>query len=165
MATKDKLGLLRADAIGIEECVFPKNVGRGVIESIRLSLVILLATHQELGQHPSFSLRSVTVPNASIKESGDVNSTAAVGTKRTAVDNNDDRSSKKQRSRTSGNIPSTPTSSPALPKRFTHREVNWITLDKESLHGRPPSDDTPTTFYVKYLIEDRGSLVGRCTRV
>ncbi|KAG6892360.1 hypothetical protein C0992_000786, partial [Termitomyces sp. T32_za158] len=61
MVTKDKMGLLRADATGVEECVFPKNIGRGVIESIRLSLGILLATDQELGQNPSFSLRSVTI--------------------------------------------------------------------------------------------------------
>ncbi|KAG6882298.1 hypothetical protein C0993_011188, partial [Termitomyces sp. T159_Od127] len=59
MITKDKMGLLRADATGVEECVFPKNIGRGVIESIRLPLGILVATDQELGRHPSFSLRSV----------------------------------------------------------------------------------------------------------
>ncbi|KAG6888755.1 hypothetical protein C0995_006227 [Termitomyces sp. Mi166 len=81
MVAKDKMGWLRADATGVEECVFPKNIGRGVIESNRLSLEILLATDQELGQHPSFSLRSVT--------SGDDDPTAAVGTKRPAADNND----------------------------------------------------------------------------
>ncbi|KNZ77649.1 hypothetical protein J132_04684 [Termitomyces sp. J132] len=163
MATKDKLGLLRADATGVEECIFPKNIGRGVIESIRLSLGILLATDEELGQHPSFSLRSVTIMNAKYK--GD-DSTTALGDKRPADDDNDnERASKKRRSKTFGEIPSTPTKYPHQPKQFTSREVNWITLDKEKLHGRPPSDKTPTTFYVKYLVEDRGSLIGRCTRV
>ncbi|KAH0586852.1 hypothetical protein H2248_005696 [Termitomyces sp. 'cryptogamus'] len=41
------------------------------------------------------------------------------------------------------------------------REVNWITIGRENLHGRPPSGETPTFS----LAEDRGHLVGRCTRV
>ncbi|KAF5367291.1 hypothetical protein D9615_010454 [Tricholomella constricta] len=60
--TKDELGLLRADATGIEECVLRKNTGRGVIEAIRLSLGIMLATDQELGHHPAFSLRDTEAP-------------------------------------------------------------------------------------------------------
>ncbi|KAG6870615.1 hypothetical protein C0992_012871, partial [Termitomyces sp. T32_za158] len=154
MATKDKMGMLRADAIGVEECVFPKNIGHGVIESIRLSLGILLATDQELGQHPSFFLRSVTGPN----------NTKAVNKKHETGEDDNGRSSKKMR-RASRIIPSTPTNSPDPPKCLTFRQVNWITLDKEKLHGHRLSDPTPTNFYVKHLIEDRGSLVGRCTRV
>ncbi|KAG6874868.1 hypothetical protein C0993_011858 [Termitomyces sp. T159_Od127] len=61
-------------------------------------------------------------------------------------------------------MPSSPTDSPPQPRHVLSREVNWITLDEEKLHGRL-SDQVPINFYVKYLIEDRGSLVGRCTRV
>ncbi|KAF5372344.1 hypothetical protein D9615_009308 [Tricholomella constricta] len=63
MATKDELGLLRADATGMEGCVFRKDTGRGVIEAIRLSLGIMLATDQELGHHPAFSLRDTEAPS------------------------------------------------------------------------------------------------------
>jgi hypothetical protein len=51
--TKDKIGLLRADATGLEERIFPKNSCCGVTESIRLSLGILLETDQELDLLPS----------------------------------------------------------------------------------------------------------------
>ncbi|KAG6883731.1 hypothetical protein C0993_004266, partial [Termitomyces sp. T159_Od127] len=61
-------------------------------------------------------------------------------------------------------MPFSPTDSPHQPRHLVSREVNWITLDEEELHGRL-SDQVPTNFYVKYLIEDQGSLVGRCTRV
>ncbi|KAG6876484.1 hypothetical protein C0992_012810 [Termitomyces sp. T32_za158] len=127
MATKDEMGLLRADGTGVEKFIFPKNLGHGVFESIRLSLGILLATDQELGQHPSFYLRSVTKFRPT--------------------------------------IPSTPTNFPDIPHRLISREVNWIILQEEKLHGKHLFDRAPTVFYVKHLIEDRGSLVGRCTRV
>ncbi|KAG6871328.1 hypothetical protein C0995_005991 [Termitomyces sp. Mi166 len=99
------------------------------------------------------------------EESRDDDPTVTTGTKRPAVGDDNDLNSKKQRSQTSGGILSTPSGSPSPPQRFTYREVDWITLDKESLHGQFPSDDAPTLFYVKYLIKDGGSLVGRCTRV
>ncbi|KAG6897971.1 hypothetical protein C0993_007202 [Termitomyces sp. T159_Od127] len=163
MATKDKMGLLRADATGVEECIIPKNIGRGVIESIRLSLGILLATDQELEQHPSFYLRLVTKSTAEP-------TTVAADNTRPAVDDHNDRSPKKMRSQTSGSvpsmaIPSTPTKSPDPPQCLTFREVNWIILHEGKLHGQHLSNRAPTIFYVKHLIEDRGSLVGRCTRV
>ncbi|KAG6880733.1 hypothetical protein C0993_004837, partial [Termitomyces sp. T159_Od127] len=59
MVTKDEMGLIRAHAVGVEQLVFPKDTGRGVIEAIRLAMGVLLATDHELGQHPSFFLRSV----------------------------------------------------------------------------------------------------------
>ncbi|KAG6879975.1 hypothetical protein C0992_008568 [Termitomyces sp. T32_za158] len=170
MVTKDKMGLLRSDATGVEECVFPKNIGRGVIESIRLSLGILIATDQELGQHPSFFLRSVT--KVVKKDEGDDigNDDNGQGAKKrrsrpVSVTLGKERKSKKLRSQTSQPIPSSPTDPPPRPRRLTYREVNWIILDEGKLHGRHLSDQVPTKFYVKYLIEDRGSLVGRCTRV
>ncbi|KAG6894951.1 hypothetical protein C0993_010409 [Termitomyces sp. T159_Od127] len=61
-------------------------------------------------------------------------------------------------------MPSSPTDAPPQPRHLVSREVNWITLDEGKIHGQL-SDKVPTNFYVKYLIEDRGSLVGRCTRV
>ena len=169
VATKDKMGLLRADATGVEECIFPKNQGRGVIEAIRLSLGILLATDEELGQHPSFSLRSVKIANADYEKDHPI---AAVGTKRPAIGDDDEgnsRNSKKQRSQTSNKKGSDSPTYPSRPKYFTSREVNWIVIDDKPRLSRTShgtfTGETRTTFYVKYLVEDRGSLVGRCTRV
>ncbi|KAG6894109.1 hypothetical protein C0992_007464 [Termitomyces sp. T32_za158] len=73
--------------------------------------------------------------------------------------------SKKLRLETSESIPSSPTDPPPQPRRVVSREVNWITLDEGKLHGQHLSDRAPANFYVKYLVEDRGSLAGRCTRV
>ncbi|KAG6893186.1 hypothetical protein C0992_010979 [Termitomyces sp. T32_za158] len=171
MVTKDKMGLLRADATGVEECVFPKNIGRGVIESIRLSLGILLATDQELGQHPSFSLRSVTIVLEEGKEDDVDNGDHGQGAKKrrlttsVTMSSGKEPKSKKLRLETSESIPSSPTDPPPQPRRVVSREVNWITLDEGKLHGQHLSDRAPANFYVKYLVEDRGSLAGRCTRV
>ncbi|KAG6894398.1 hypothetical protein C0992_006273 [Termitomyces sp. T32_za158] len=171
MVTKDKMGLLRADATGVEECVFPKNICHGVIESIRLSLGILLATDQELGQHPSFFLRSVmkVLEEDRDDDIGNVDHDQGAKKRRlipsVTMFSGKERKSKKLRSQTSEPIPSSPTDPPPQPRRIVSREVNWITLDEGKLHGQHLSDRAPANFYVKYLVEDRGSLVGRCTRV
>ncbi|KAG6884888.1 hypothetical protein C0992_005654 [Termitomyces sp. T32_za158] len=168
MITKDKMGLLRADATGVEECVFPKNIGRGVIESIRLSLGVLLATDQELGQHPSFLLRSVT-KLIEKDEGNDIgNDDHGKGAKKRRLKTSVSREegmSKKLRLQTSEPMSSSPTDPAPRPRHLTSREVGWITLDEGKLHGQYLRDQVPTKFYVKYLLEDRGSLVGRCTRV
>ncbi|KAF5367272.1 hypothetical protein D9615_010449 [Tricholomella constricta] len=137
MATKDELGLLRADATGIEECVFRKDTGRGVIEAIRLSLGIMLATDQELGHHPAFSLRD---------------------TEALPVPELDATTSKKRPA---------PSSLTPPPAKYRFKEVNFVTLENSKRHLPESSvtSENHTRYYTKYLLEDQSSLVGRCTRI
>ncbi|KAF5372389.1 hypothetical protein D9615_009292 [Tricholomella constricta] len=125
MATKDELGLLRADAIGMEECVFRKDTGRGVIEAIRLLLGIMLATDQELGHHPAFSLRDTEV--LSVPELD-----ATTGDKRPApsADTDDQPDLKKARTADASPI----TRYPAPPAKYRFKEVNFITLENSKRH-------------------------------
>ncbi|KAF5367273.1 hypothetical protein D9615_010447 [Tricholomella constricta] len=140
MATKDELGLLRADATGIEECVFRKDTGRGVIEAIRLSLGIMLATDQELGHHPAFSLRDTEAPP--VPEL--------------------DATTSKQRP-----APSSLTRDPPPPAKYRFKEVNFVTLENSKRHLPESSvtSENHTRYYTKYLLEDQSSLVGRCARI
>ncbi|KAF5372297.1 hypothetical protein D9615_009302 [Tricholomella constricta] len=158
MATKDELGLLRADATGMEECVFRKDTGRGVIEAIRLLLGIMLATDQELGHHPAFSLRDTEV--LSVPELD-----ATTGDKRPAPSADTDDQPDLKRARTADASPIT--RYPAPPAKYRFREVNFVTLENSKRHLPEPSvsSENHTRYYTKYLLEDRGSLVGRCTRI
>ncbi|KAF5372336.1 hypothetical protein D9615_009279 [Tricholomella constricta] len=158
MATKDELGLLRVDATGMEDCVFRKDTGRGVIEAIRLLLGIMLATDQELGHHPAFSLRdaeALSVPELD----------ATTGEKRPAPSTNSDDQPDFKKARTDGASPST--RDPPPPAKYRFREVNFVTLENSKRHlpESSVSTDTHTRYYTKYLLEHQGSLVGRCTRI
>ncbi|KAF5372341.1 hypothetical protein D9615_009305 [Tricholomella constricta] len=158
MVTKNKLGILRADAMGVEECFFEKDIGRGVIEAIRLALGITLATDEELGLHPAFSLRDTEMPSVSDLD-------AKTGKKRPAPSTNTDDQPDLKKARTAGASPST--RYPAPPAKYRYREVNFVTLENSKLHlpGSQVSTGNHTRYYTKYLLEDRGSLVGRSTRI
>ncbi|KAF5372345.1 hypothetical protein D9615_009309 [Tricholomella constricta] len=56
---------------------------------------------------------------------------------------------------------------PPLPAKYRFKEVNFITLENSKRHLPESlvSTETHTRYYTKYLLEDRGSLVGRCTRI
>ncbi|KAG6887212.1 hypothetical protein C0992_013362, partial [Termitomyces sp. T32_za158] len=54
-----KIGLFRADAVGLQECIFDRTTGYGIIQCIRIALGIIVATNQEIGIHPAFSFREV----------------------------------------------------------------------------------------------------------
>ncbi|KAG5639211.1 hypothetical protein H0H81_005690 [Sphagnurus paluster] len=159
MSTRNQLGLLRADATGIEEYVFTKSTGHGVVESIRLALGVMLATDYELGDHPCFSFRERVIFNSD---------PALTGEKRSAA--SDEKPSNKKAWMSTSTSPS-PTSNqdPPKPTRYHLKEVNLITL-ANSEHQPPfKPNNSPgpgqTRYYVDYLVEDRGSLVGRCTRI
>ncbi|KAF5372366.1 hypothetical protein D9615_009256 [Tricholomella constricta] len=158
MATKDELGLLRVDATGMEDCVFRKDTGRGVIEGIRLLLGIMLATDQELGHHPAFSLRDAEAPSVPELD-------ATTGDKRPAPTTNSDNQPDLKRARTAGI--SSSTRDPLPPAKYRFREVNFVTLENSKRHlpESPVSTETHTRYYIKYLLEGRASLVGRCARV
>ncbi|KAG5636590.1 hypothetical protein DXG03_004707, partial [Asterophora parasitica] len=156
ISTRDELGLLRADAVGIEECVFAKNIGRGVIETIRLALGIMLANDSQLGKHPAFELRDAITP---LIPGDDV----ATGAKRQRpVDDAAETGAKK--SRLDATTTSISKQVPPEPQQYRYREANFINLSPLNLHAGT-SAAPPSIFYVKHLIEDRGSLVGRSTRI
>ncbi|KAG5653221.1 hypothetical protein H0H81_001698 [Sphagnurus paluster] len=63
VATNDKVGLVHADAVGIEQHIIDNSTGSGIFSIIRLSLGLLVANGQELGVHPCFtSFREVDTP-------------------------------------------------------------------------------------------------------
>lgn len=149
IVTKDKFGILRADATGIEECIFEKASSRGVVDVIRVALGITLATEQERGVHPSFSFRE---KETSVET--DAKCSAPLG---------EESVEQKAHVSKTGSLP--PTKPPARePKTFRHRKVDIVTLPNNKLHPEA-SANGETRFYAKTLIEDRGSLIGRCTRV
>jgi hypothetical protein len=119
--SSDKVVIFRADPNGVEECVIPYSISRGVIEMVRLSLGIALASDEELGCHPWMELAQ------------------------TIADGDD----------------STP----------DQRIVQYITIPGHSMppgplvHNPPPFDSPPARYFVHELLEDRGSLVGRCPRL
>ncbi|KAF5372378.1 hypothetical protein D9615_009270 [Tricholomella constricta] len=145
MATEDELGLLRADVTGIEECVFRKDTGRGVIEAIRLSLGIMLATDQELGHHPAFSLRDTEAPSVSELD-------ATTGEKCPAPPT--------LKKRTAG-------ASPPPPTKYRFKEVNFVTLENSKRHlpESAVTSENHTRYHTEYLLENQSSLVGRCVRI
>ncbi|RDB21963.1 hypothetical protein Hypma_011048 [Hypsizygus marmoreus] len=154
VATKDQLGLLRADAMGLEECIFKKNTGRGIIETVRLALGIMLATEPEQGVHPSVGFREKEIPSV-------VGSAVTTGSD--LPESSRDEPPRKRSRTDAGSSVSIP-----RPAKYRYKEVNFITLDHQP---RTFSRDPPlpakgrTRYYVKYLLQDHGSLVGRCTRI
>ncbi|KAG6918213.1 hypothetical protein DXG01_015806 [Tephrocybe rancida] len=142
LMTEDGFGLLRADALGLEECSFSKETGRGVIETIRLALGIILATDQELGAHPGFTFREVETPSSALMpEKG----------------SNPEPPKKRLKKLQSD------------PLVYRHREVNFITLAHNKLHLAPfdlRSDVLGKhTYYARYLLHQSSSIVGRRSRV
>ncbi|KAG5635123.1 hypothetical protein H0H81_012383 [Sphagnurus paluster] len=172
MTTKDKVGLLRADPTGIEQCILPKNTAHGIIEIIRLTLGLLVANETEFGTHPCCtSFREVETPVPATHTPEPPETTAeesdlfsSVGKKRSGANLGDTAAAKKQR--TSGKQHSKAKSEHVpYPTRYFHVELNTITLDHSKIHTGPHNAAQHTHYYVKYLLEDRGSLVGRCTRI
>jgi hypothetical protein len=54
--TKSLLGILRSDAVGVEQCIVNKSTSRGVLDTIRICLGLALASDTERGYHPFFEL-------------------------------------------------------------------------------------------------------------
>ncbi|KAG5650499.1 hypothetical protein H0H81_012024, partial [Sphagnurus paluster] len=180
MTTKDKVGLLRSDPAGLEQCVLKKNTGHGIIEIIRLTLGLLVATEGELGVHPCCtSFREVKIPvpeshrNAIQDDSSDQEdppspTPATIPLKRSGPSSSSKGNKKLRKADASFESKTFQEAYPPPPSMYQCREVNIITLDNSLIH----TDSTKlaekrkqTRYYVKYLLEDRGSLVGRCTRI
>ena len=60
--TSQKLIVLRGDASGVEECVLSLESTRGVIDTIRACLGLILSTDEDLGRNESFALETIVIP-------------------------------------------------------------------------------------------------------
>jgi hypothetical protein len=60
-ATDDLFGIVRADPIGVEQCVVNRWSSRGALETVRFALGFTVATRGERGHHPAFTLERADV--------------------------------------------------------------------------------------------------------
>lgn len=121
--------------MAVEQCIFNKNSGRGVINTVRIALGSVLSEPQERGQHPNFFLdREPTEVSSENPSVGD----------------------------------SAPPPKKHCHKKITYkyRAVRFINLPSQAIHFRPGhTKPTAVNYYVLYIVQDRGSLVGRCPRI
>jgi hypothetical protein len=141
VATKTRCGMLRADPVGVEWCLLDQTSSHGVLEVVRLALGILLSGEDSLGLHPAFTLKHIErdLPDRAIPIA------------------------KEQR-------PGCATVEIQATK-LKHRTVAFITLDSRDTSAVQQSSSAPSlpapyvNYYVHRLMEDRGSLIGRSTRI
>ncbi|KAJ6498148.1 hypothetical protein C8R47DRAFT_320711 [Mycena vitilis] len=161
------MGVLRADALGIEQCIFDRDCGRGVLDSVRICLGLVRATCHERGQHEAFELAQTTTMGAPhLKSEKSSKAKADASTPKTT----------KKPGRKPNPKPNTAdepiTDVFADPKveenpqmEYIHRTVRFITLFGDRIHYTPDGTKPDVRFYVHHLVQDHGSLVGRCARV
>ncbi|KAJ7269870.1 hypothetical protein C8J57DRAFT_1323767 [Mycena rebaudengoi] len=131
VVTAKVVGVLRADTLGVEQCVFDRACSRGVLDTVRICLGLVWSDAFQRGQHPAFQLfptRTLGPPHLKPNLS-DVFST------------ND----------------------PMV--KYRHRTVRFITLRGDRVYYPRDSTTPETRFYVHHLVQDMGSLVGRCGRI
>jgi hypothetical protein len=143
-ASSDQVGVLRADPNGAEQCIIGLSASRDVIEMVRLALGMILASDVSLGHHPWMELDEV-------EEIDHVFKAARMA---------EGRPMKMAR---------------VTPTTFEHRVVRFITIPARPAPSHPiigptarnikPLDSPPARYFVHQLLEDRGSLVGRCSRL
>jgi hypothetical protein len=141
VATSSHCGLLRADPLGVEQCLVPNASSHGVLELIRIALGITQSSGFDLGRHPAFTLRDVEV-----------------------------------RSQPANLTPKAKETIKAFPTKLLSREAEFVTIQPQPKQPRQEDDHQhftssacpfapATTYFVHHLMEDRGSLTGRSTRV
>ncbi|KAF8215803.1 hypothetical protein K438DRAFT_611024 [Mycena galopus ATCC 62051] len=135
VVTTDTIGVLGADSLGVEECTFKRESSRGVLDAVRLCLGLVRSNGVQRGRHEAFEL-------------GPVKTWAPPHVQTQAT---------KQRT-----TQPTPTSTVA----YTHRTVRFIKLDGgDKIHHPKNSTVADVRYYVHHMIQDDGSLVGRCPRI
>ncbi|KAJ7773469.1 hypothetical protein B0H16DRAFT_1880878 [Mycena metata] len=142
------MGILRADTLGIEQCTFSRDCSRGVLDTVRICLGLVRTSCHQRGQHEAFELHNTETfapPHLELK------STPSTKTRpsKTTVDFDLD------------NLFAVP--DPAF--KYIHRTVRFIKLRGDKIHYSPDDTKPNITFYVHYVVQDRGSLVGRCPRI
>ncbi|KAJ6516375.1 hypothetical protein C8R45DRAFT_1087453 [Mycena sanguinolenta] len=136
VVTTKVFGVLRADALGVEQCTFDKCSSRGVLDSIRICLGVVRSNALQRGQHEAFELSETkTLDHPHLKATSDNNSGADVF------------------------------SAPGAMVEYHHRTARFIVLRGSRVHYSQDGSRPDTRFYVHHLVQDNGSLVGRCTRI
>jgi hypothetical protein len=206
-ATDNAIGLLRADPIGVEQCVLNDDDGMAAIETIRIALGLVLSSPEERGYHPSFELTMTTTPvldawaadqtQAPIDKLTSLNAVPD-GTETSALSQEQDSTNIQVKHEGHGLVASEensassdPTNSGTLKRvrsssdpfsdsifikkkktiptapQYGHRKIRFIRLRNENCHPQLKSSSTTdeSTFYVHYIIDNRGSVTGRCARI
>ncbi|KAJ7217223.1 hypothetical protein GGX14DRAFT_602654 [Mycena pura] len=130
------IGVLRADTLGIEQCIFDRSCSRGVLDTVRICLGLAQSTCIHRGQHDAFELSDVKTLAPSY---------LPAGPSKTAVD--------------SVFVAEDPV------VEYTHRTVRFVRLSGDRIHYSPDGTKPDVTYYVHHLIQDNGSFDGRCSRI
>ncbi|KAJ6512922.1 hypothetical protein C8R45DRAFT_329507 [Mycena sanguinolenta] len=141
MVTTEIMGVIRADTLGIEQCLFDRSSSRGVLDSIRVCLGLVTSNPIQRGQHPAFELhRTKTSGPPHLRPS-----------KTTGTSNPDVFTAAK------------PKVNPTL--NYTHRTARFIRLRGDRLHYSEDGSRSNVTYYVDHVVQDNGSLTGRYPRI
>jgi hypothetical protein len=192
-ATDDLLGTVRADPIGVEQCVVNRWSSRGALETVRFALGFTVATHGERGHHPAFTLERVDVrPDVPVernqhpaqpyssqsprkrshsKTAEESSSTASDETSRTTrkkakIDEVAGSKADEESATITGVADS---DDPAHPDIRYSRHIRFITLAHSARHypKLEPTErlNTCTQYFVHHLVHNRRSVSGRSARV
>ena len=140
--TSQRMAFLRGDANGVEECLWDFNSSRGVIDSIRVLLGLILSTDEEMGVDEHFTFKEDVVDVSKWK-----------GNKRVYVHegvDEDEPGLKKTKSESGSTI--SKSRDPELPQQFVTNAL------KQYIHGETVCD-------IHFLVFQAGSLCGRGTCV
>ncbi|KAJ7334153.1 hypothetical protein DFH08DRAFT_965896 [Mycena albidolilacea] len=165
--TTDTIAVLRADTLGVEQCVFARESSRGVLDSICLCLGLVLLNGVQRGRHKAFQLAAVkTLGPPHVRSKVAQQPTSAPSRMKTTQPGTPTRAPR-TRSTTQPAKGATPAPvSVAADVEYTHRTVRFIMLDGgDKIHYPKNFDIACIRYYVHYLVQDDGSLVGRCLRI
>jgi hypothetical protein len=192
VATAGDIGILRADPLGVEQCILKHSTGRGAMEMVRICLGLALASDVDRGYHPCIELETTRTPHPKPSRSGPNSTPEKLSQTHSSKSGsfsgsdtiaNTDREEPPQaiswNARVEGHPPVPITaddvfnskSSQAHTIDFVYPRIRFINLPPDKLHY--PKADTSneiepsssTRFYVHHLIYDRGSLVGHSARI
>ncbi|KAJ7118995.1 hypothetical protein C8R44DRAFT_878518 [Mycena epipterygia] len=144
--TTKTISVLRTDTLGIEQCAFNRDCSRGVLDSVRICLGLVRSTSLQRGQHEAFELSDTKTLAPPHLKSTPTKPPKARPPK-TAVDSDDVFAAK----------------DPVV--EYIHRTVRFIKLRGDRIHYSPDGTKPDTIYYVHHLVQDYGSLVGRCPRI
>ncbi|KAJ7368878.1 hypothetical protein DFH08DRAFT_832529 [Mycena albidolilacea] len=144
--TTQIIGVLRADTLGIEQCTFSRDSGRGVLDSVRICLGLVRSNSLQRGQHEAFKLSDAkTVAPPHLKSKPQPSKTRP---SETAVHSDLDVFAAED---------------PVV--EYIHRTVRFIKLCGDRIHYSHDNTKPDVTYYVHHIVQDNGSLVGRCPRI
>ncbi|KAJ3527901.1 hypothetical protein NMY22_g9609 [Coprinellus aureogranulatus] len=166
--TQSECALIRADAIGAEECRLKKSNGWGVLDIVRLSLGFVVADERLLGVHPFFELEK-ELGNVNVYTSGEdfpqAGATLQSGSllqTSTTTDNAEASGS------VSGSTSNKRKAESQLQPQRKRAKMRPECRARKAIFVTIPDVENParkTRFYLDYIADNRGGLVGRATRV